>query len=176
MGDGAEVFVDEVAPPPALAAGRQYGLKKNKLALAGLVWIIIVILVAVTADLWAPYWRGDPVDIDSATVTERTLRSPSWEHPFGTDKLGRDVASRVIYGARVSLIVGVLAVAIMVIIGLVMGAFAAYYGGIWSHYHANGRRLLRFSLHPVRHRPDRAYWGRAFIMCSSPLAFWGGRA
>jgi len=96
------------------------------------VWIIIVILVAITADLWAPYWLGDPVAIDSTTAAERMLLSPSVDHPFGTDKLGRDVASRVVYGARVSLLVGVVAVAIAVAIGLLMGALAAYYGGIWD--------------------------------------------
>ena len=107
-------------------------LRKNKLAVAGLIWIIIVILVAITADLWAPRWLGDPVEIDSSTAASQRLLTPSSEHPFGTDKLGRDVASRVVYGARVSLIVGVLAVAIMIAIGLVMGALAAYYGGIWD--------------------------------------------
>ena len=107
-------------------------LRKNKLAVAGLIWIIIVILVAITADLWAPQWLGDPVDIDSSTAASQRLLTPSAEHPFGTDKLGRDVASRVVYGARVSLIVGVLAVAIMIAIGLIMGALAAYYGGIWD--------------------------------------------
>lgn len=107
-------------------------LRKNKLAMAGLVWIIIVILIAVTADLWAPYWLGDPVAIDSSTAAQQRLQPPSVDHPFGTDKLGRDVASRVVYGARVSLIVGVVAVAIMVAIGLIMGALAAYYGGLWD--------------------------------------------
>lgn len=107
-------------------------LRKNKLAMAGLVWVIIVILVAITADLWAPYWLGDPIAIDSSTAAQRSLLGPSLDHPFGTDKLGRDVASRVVYGARVSLIVGVLAVAIMVAIGLLVGALAAYYGGIWD--------------------------------------------
>lgn len=107
-------------------------LRKNKLAMAGLVWIVIVILIAVTADLWAPYWLGDPVAIDSSTAAQQRLLPPSADHPFGTDKLGRDVASRVVYGARVSLIVGVVAVAIMVTIGLIMGALAAYYGGLWD--------------------------------------------
>jgi peptide/nickel transport system permease protein len=107
-------------------------LRKNKLAVAGLVWIIFIILVAITADLWAPYWLGDPVKIDSSTAAANRLLPPSWDHPFGTDKLGRDVASRVVYGARVSLIVGVVAVAIMITIGLIMGALAAYYGGIWD--------------------------------------------
>ncbi len=107
-------------------------LRKNKLALIGLVWIVIVILVAVTADLWAPRVLGDPIKVDSETVVELRLLSPSWEHPFGTDKLGRDVASRVVYGAQKSLIVGVVAVGIMVFIGLIAGALAAYYGGIWD--------------------------------------------
>lgn len=107
-------------------------LRKNRLALAGLVWIIIVILVAASADLWVPRWLGHPVDIDTGTIAERSLLPPSLDHPFGTDKLGRDIASRVIYGAQVSLLVGVVAVAIMVTIGLIMGAIAAYYGGIWD--------------------------------------------
>ncbi len=107
-------------------------LRKNKLAVAGLIWIIIVILIAITADLWAPYWLGDPIAIDSTTVAEQSLQPPSVDHPFGTDKLGRDIASRVVYGARVSLLVGVVAVFIMVVIGLVTGAIAAYYGGIWD--------------------------------------------
>ena len=58
--------------------------------------------------------------------------APSLEHPFGTDTLGRDVLSRVIYGARISLTVGIVATGISTIIGLVMGAIAAYYGGIWD--------------------------------------------
>lgn len=133
---GAELLEDTglelVGPARSLRADALRRLRKNKLAIAGLVWIVIVILVAITADLWVPRWLGDPVEIDSTTAAQRMLLGPSWEHPFGTDKLGRDIASRVVYGARVSLIVGVLAVAIMVVIGLVMGAIAAYYGGIWD--------------------------------------------
>ncbi len=109
-------------------------LRKNKLAVAGLIWIIIVILIAITADLWVPYWLGDPTEIDTTTVAEESLQPPSVDHPFGTDKLGRDIASRVVYGARVSLLVGVVAVFIMVAIGLVLGAIAAYYGGIWDSF------------------------------------------
>lgn len=121
-----------VGPGRTLRADALRRLRKNKLALAGLAWIIVVILVAVTADLWAPRWLGDPVAIDTATVTQRTLLPPSVEHPFGTDKLGRDIASRVVYGARVSLVVGIVAVLIMVVIGLILGALAGYYGGIWD--------------------------------------------
>ena len=107
-------------------------LRKNKLAVAGLCWIVLIILVAVTADLWVPRTLGEPTYIDTTTLTETSLRPPSASHPFGTDRLGRDIASRVIYGARVSLLVGVLAVMIMVAIGLIAGAAAAYYGGWWD--------------------------------------------
>ena len=131
-GNGIPPGQQDAGKSRTLRADALRRLRKNKLAMAGLVWIIIVILIAITADLWAPGWLGDPVEIDSSTAAQQRLLAPSWDHPFGTDKLGRDVASRVVYGARVSLIVGVLAVAIMVAIGLIMGALAAYYGGIWD--------------------------------------------
>jgi peptide/nickel transport system permease protein len=107
-------------------------LRKNKLAMAGLVWVIFVILVAASAGLWVPRYFGDPISIDTTTVAERSLSSPSWAHPFGTDNLGRDVLSRTIYGARASLLVGVVAVLITLVIGLVLGAIAGYYGGWWD--------------------------------------------
>jgi peptide/nickel transport system permease protein len=107
-------------------------LRKNKLAVAGLAWIVIIIVIATSAGLWAPRYLGDPVEIDTTKTVGLSLQSPSIHHPFGTDKLGRDIASRVVYGARVSLLIGVVAVAIMVIIGLIAGAVAAYYGGIWD--------------------------------------------
>jgi peptide/nickel transport system permease protein len=107
-------------------------LRKNKLALVSLGWIVFITVIATTAGLWVPRVLGDPMTIDSTTVAERSLLSPSAEHPFGTDKLGRDICSRVIYGARISLLVAVLAVAMMVILGLVVGAVAGYYGGWWD--------------------------------------------
>lgn len=107
-------------------------LRRNKLAMAGLVWVIIMIIVAVTADLWIPQRYGDPEYIDTTTVSQRMLLSPSIEHPFGTDRLGRDIFARVVYGSRISLAVGVIAVSIEVIIGLILGAVAAYYGKLWD--------------------------------------------
>jgi peptide/nickel transport system permease protein len=107
-------------------------LRKNKLAVAGGAIVAFVVLVAVSADLWVPRVLGDPVKVDSATVRETRLLPPSWEHPFGTDSLGRDVASRVIYGAQKSLIVGVVSVAIMVVVGVLLGSLSAYYGGVWD--------------------------------------------
>ena len=65
-------------------------------------------------------------------MAETSLLAPCAEHPFGTDALGRDILVRVIYGARVSLSVGIMATAISTLIGLVMGALAGFYGGIWD--------------------------------------------
>lgn len=107
-------------------------LRRNKLAVIGAVWILFMILVALTADLWAPQWLGSPTDIDSTQSAALSKLPPSLEHPFGTDVTGRDQLVRVIYGARVSLTVGVIATVISTAIGLVMGALAAFYGGIWD--------------------------------------------
>lgn len=102
-------------------------LRKNKLAIAGLVWIMLVITMTVTADLWVPPFFADPLEVN--TGPGQSLQPPSLQHPFGTDKLGRDVFSRVVYGARISLAVGVLAVSISLIIGLLLGAVSGYRGG-----------------------------------------------
>jgi peptide/nickel transport system permease protein len=107
-------------------------LRKNKLALAGLTWIIVMIILAASADLWVPHFYGGPTAIDTTKVAKLSLLPPSTAHPFGTDRLGRDILSRTIYGARVSLLVGVVATMIAVIIGLILGAIAAYYGGWWD--------------------------------------------
>jgi peptide/nickel transport system permease protein len=122
----------EAAKGRTLRADAWRRLRKNKLALFAAGWIVFIVIIATTAGLWVPRVLGDPMAIDSTTVAERSLLSPSAEHPFGTDKLGRDIASRVIYGARVSLLVAVLAVAMMVVLGLVVGAVAGYYGGWWD--------------------------------------------
>ena len=125
----AEEPVDAVSAAPArtLWGDAWKRLKKNKLAVAAVIWICFIVVVAVTADLWVPQTLGDP----NAQLYD--VRLPmSLEHPFGTDQLGRDVLSRVIYGARISLAVGLLATAISTVIGLIMGAIAAYYGGIWD--------------------------------------------
>lgn len=107
-------------------------LLKNKLAVIALIWILIVVIVAVTADLWVPQTFGSPTELDTSKSASQSLLPPSLEHPFGTDLTGRDVLSRVIYGARISLAVGLLATSISTVIGLIMGALAAYYGGIWD--------------------------------------------
>ncbi|MBP3883408.1 MAG: ABC transporter permease [Olsenella sp.] len=127
-----EAEIDASAPARTLWGDAWKRLRKNKLAMFGAVWIILMIIVALTADLWVPQTLGSPTEADSTTMTQESRLPPSFEHPFGTDTLGRDVLCRVIYGARISLAVGVLATAISTVIGLIMGALAAYYGGIWD--------------------------------------------
>lgn len=105
-----------------------YRLRKNRLALVALVWIGVVALAAMTADLWVPQTFGDPRTINTTLAATQRLLSPSLAHPFGTDDLGRDILGRVIYGARVSLTVGVVATAIAVFIGVILGALSGFYG------------------------------------------------
>lgn len=97
-------------------------LKKNKLALVGLAIIILLFLTAVFANVIAPYNYAKQ-DLQSA------FQFPSSKHIFGTDEFGRDIFSRIVYGSRISLEVGFIAVSISVIIGGVLGAIAGYYGG-----------------------------------------------
>lgn len=97
-------------------------LRKSKLALIGLAILVILILTAIFADFIAPY----EYDVQNL---EKTLQSPNSEHIFGTDEFGRDIFSRVIYGSRISLQVGFIAVSIAVIIGGFLGAVAGYYSG-----------------------------------------------
>ena len=97
-------------------------LAKNKLAVAGLIVVVILFALALLAPYIAPY---PPGDIDTTNI----LMPPSRVHLFGTDILGRDVLSRMIYGSRVSLSVGFVAVGISTLIGMILGALAGYYRG-----------------------------------------------
>jgi peptide/nickel transport system permease protein len=92
------------------------------MALAGLVFIIAILVFAVFAPFIAPY---NPTHID----TKNILVSPSGAHIFGTDTLGRDIFSRIVYGSRISLSIGFIAVGIAVLIGIMFGSAAGYYGG-----------------------------------------------
>jgi len=98
-------------------------LKRNKLAMFGLAIVTILIFFAIFAPLIAPY---DPIN----RVKGDSLLGPSKTYIFGTDLLGRDILSRVIYGSRISLEVGIIAVGISVIIGLTLGAISGYFGNI----------------------------------------------
>lgn len=95
--------------------------KRNRLAVGGLLVILLIFFVAGSASLIAPYDPGK-------TNVSKKLTPPSSEHLLGTDQLGRDVFSRMLYGSRISLSVGFVAVAISIIIGVFVGAIAGYYG------------------------------------------------
>ncbi len=95
--------------------------KRNRLSVAGLVVILTIASVAVAAPIVAPY---NPFAIDVYNV----ISAPSSAHLLGTDELGRDVLSRMIWGGRVSLAVGFVAVGISITIGIIIGALAGFYG------------------------------------------------
>jgi peptide/nickel transport system permease protein len=96
--------------------------KKNKLGMVCLVVVALLVLIAIFAPLLAPY------DPDAQELTNM-LKAPSAEHLFGTDEYGRDLLSRVIYGCRISLSVGVVSQAIALLIGFFAGVCAGYFGG-----------------------------------------------
>jgi peptide/nickel transport system permease protein len=106
-------------------------LRRHKLAVAGMVLLAFIILCAVFAHVLAPF---DPNGIDEVHW-QGTPLPPCFQsalcagHPLGTDEVGRDLLSRLLYGARISLQVGIFTVVVELIIGVVLGALAGYYGG-----------------------------------------------
>src|SRR6266571_2253294 len=97
-------------------------IKRKPLGMASAALLLVLVLTAIFADVLAPY---DPL----ATQPEIRLSAPSRAHPFGTDDIGRDVLSRVIYGSRISLWVGLLAVGIGTIVGMLIGLVSGYWEG-----------------------------------------------
>ncbi|MFP3917055.1 ABC transporter permease [Lysinibacillus telephonicus] len=103
-------------------------LLKSKTGIVGFIILVAVVVVAIFAPILAPY---DPTLINPTKM----LKPPSWieggdpSHLFGTDNLGRDILSRIIYGSRVSLLVGISAVVLAGIIGMLVGLVAGFYGG-----------------------------------------------
>ena len=95
---------------------------RNRLALSGSVVVLLLFVVSMAAPVIAPY---DPSDID----VKQILMEPTSSHLLGTDQLGRDVLSRMIWGSRISLKVGFVAVGIATVIGILFGAVSGYYGG-----------------------------------------------
>ena len=97
-------------------------LKKSRMAMFGLVLFIIICLGAIFADVIAPY----PFDFQNL---DETFQFPNAKHWFGTDSVGRDIFSRILYGGRISLQIGLVSVLISVTIGGSLGAIAGFYGG-----------------------------------------------
>jgi peptide/nickel transport system permease protein len=109
--------------PRSLTLAQLARLRHDRLALLGALVVIAVLLVGLLAPVIAPY---DPNQINGLDA----LQAPSWQHLFGTDELGRDVFSRVLYGARISPWVGLAAVAISTVIGVTIGLVAGYASGV----------------------------------------------
>lgn len=108
-------------------------LKKNRSAMLGLAIIIVVLLVSIISTFVFDY------DTQVVAATGERLQHPSWQHLFGTDELGRDIFIRVLYGARYSLSVSFVAVAVSLLIGVPLGAIAGYCGGVIENV------LMRFN-------------------------------
>jgi len=122
--------------PPVGAAGIPQGAPKyseirrmlsvffgRPLPVIGLIIIVLLIITAIFTSILAPY---DPYKMNMPNK----LKSPSMKHPLGTDSLGRDTLSRVIYGSRISLGIGLIATGIAAVFGMSLGLIAAYFGGI----------------------------------------------
>ena len=122
--EGLATLAPDLTSRPARSPG-QIALarfRRSKLAILGLFMIALMTLAAIFADALAPYGENE---IDLFNITA----APSAEHWLGTDELGRDELSRLIYGARISLLVGIGTALISTVIGIVVGSLAGYYGG-----------------------------------------------
>jgi peptide/nickel transport system permease protein len=117
---------ERLAPPPprGLWSHGWSRFRRSRLGMAGAAVVLALYLVAVFAPLITPY---DP--IAQGDVPRMRYVAPCRAHPLGTDKFGRDVLARIVYGARISLTIGLLAVAITVVLGALVGAAAGYFGG-----------------------------------------------
>jgi peptide/nickel transport system permease protein len=126
----AELEAVEVAvqAPSGLWSDAWYRLRRNPGAIAGFLLVMLFVVCAVFAPWVAPH---KPLDQDLTLLGKNGIPpGPSWHHLFGVDLLGRDEFSRVIYGARLSLVVGVVSVAVGLSIGILLGSVAGYIGGI----------------------------------------------
>ncbi len=101
-----------------------FRLRKNRTAMIGLFIIIIIVLLAIFADVIADY--------DTKVLKQYPkirLQTPTWEHPFGTDQFGRDLFARIIHGARYSLSFGIVCTVVSLILGGILGSASAFFGG-----------------------------------------------
>jgi peptide/nickel transport system permease protein len=111
-----------------LTDGQRRAIRKfrqSPLSLVGLILIVMLVLVALVGPFFVPY----PKDASGAVHISEKLRGPSWDHFFGTDQVGRDIFTRLIVGARVSLLAGLIVILMAVTIGTILGAVAGYRGG-----------------------------------------------
>lgn len=124
--DRGSVLLTQIGEQDGVREKLRRMARQNKLAAFSAVLIALVLLLAVFAPLVAPYGEAEQ------DVLAR-LQPPSAAHWFGTDELGRDVLSRILYGSRLSLAIGILPSVISLVIGIVLGLLAGYFGG-WADY------------------------------------------
>lgn len=97
-------------------------LRKNRMAMFGLCVLVLLVFLAIFADVVAPY------GYDEQNYSQM-LELPSWQHIMGTDNYGRDIFSRIVYGTRISLLIGFISLAISTVVGSILGACAGYFSG-----------------------------------------------
>jgi len=114
----------QIVTPRRVGRARSFvgAILRNRGAVIGLAIVLVLIAVAILAPWIAPY---DPLKMGAG----RRLQPPSWAHPFGTDEFGRDMLSRIIFGSRLTLTVGTVAVSISATTGLLVGMIGGYVGG-----------------------------------------------
>lgn len=118
-------FIETAKPRLKRFRESLYLLSRNKLSLLALIILVLLALIAILAPYIAPY----PEDFADAAHMSESLLPPSAQHWMGTDELGRDIFSRVLYGARVSLRAALCAVGLSLVIGIPLGAIAGSFGG-----------------------------------------------
>ena len=120
--DAQALAAHSLTATPSLMTRARRIARRAPIGVAALAVIILFALLAIAAPVFAPY---DP----QAQDYNQLLHEPSLEHPFGTDRIGRDLLSRVIYGTRISFLVGVVAVGVALVIGTPLGLMAGYFRG-----------------------------------------------
>jgi peptide/nickel transport system permease protein len=124
LGSVQELVLERPVTAPSespLAQGLRR-LRRSYTALVGAAIVLVLLIVALFADVLAP-------QSPTASDQSRMFQRPSWEHPLGTDQLGRDMVSRIVHGTRISLAVGVSSVLLALFVGVPLGMIAGYYGG-----------------------------------------------
>ncbi|MFM2041876.1 MAG: hypothetical protein RLY86_452 [Pseudomonadota bacterium] len=118
----------DTATPPGPLKSLWLDFSRNRGAVVGLVVVLLIAFVAVFADLVAPH---SPVQQfrDHILVPPAWVAGGSWAFPLGTDDIGRDILSRLVHGARLSLFIGLLVVTLSLVVGVALGLVAGYYGG-----------------------------------------------
>jgi oligopeptide transport system permease protein len=132
----AQHSLSQTKPSRSLWNNAWRSMRRNKMAMAGIIFLTTLLLVAIFAPLIAPH---NPIQTNVAEAgtyrkaawvdDPNPMRTGSWDYPLGTDSIGRDVFSRLVYGARISIVVGFIPMAVILLIGVPVGMIAGFAGG-----------------------------------------------